>query len=515
MAAVVACGCGPSTFVDVRFDADADLAERARRLELRVRDEAGRVVFEQARSVGLGAAPLPVAIRLAQGGDGENAFFLEAILRGAETEELGRIEARAAYLPGVPARLDLRFQSGCAAAACAEGLTCHGGECVGACYAARPATEAAEAATPVSCVRAPPVYVHPADGRDHPEACTDPASPCASLTYAVDRYVERGEGTVIHARGGLVHRGPLTLTAAHSGSPAAPTVIRAWPEGSRPVLSGDGVGPAARFCCDDSAPHDVRLEGFQIVETAGAGVSVSGAGARRVVLSDLHVEPVGRADDSPLVIGIQVERGAAEVSVEGCVIDGGDDDQLRIGLSATDTEATIFERNDVIGETEIGVELLAGRGVLVRGNRIDDAYTGLEVRGTAHRIVDNWICDARVGLEVDLSEGMVVEHNSFVDSHRGASFGGRAVGGSFRSNIVAFIQSRALSLPWSFERIELRESHNLYYEIGSFFPDELEPTEAIVGRDPLFRAVDACDLVLEPSSPARGAAHDGEDIGAR
>ncbi|HJL14218.1 MAG TPA: right-handed parallel beta-helix repeat-containing protein [Sandaracinaceae bacterium LLY-WYZ-13_1] len=506
-------GCAPETHVDLRLDAEPELAARARRIDLRILDADGELLFEQGRALGPGGDDLPVSLRLIAADDG-GRFVVESWLRGPDATVLGHLEVQSDYLPRRAARLDLVFEAACRGVSCEPGKTCDEGRCVGACFEARPANEPARAASPISCVRAPAVYVDPGRGRDHPSACTDAETPCARLDYVLERYIVPGAGTVVNVRGGAVHHGPFTLRAAHSGAPAAPTVLRAWPEGSRPVLTGGGLGPALRLCCDQDAPRHVTVEGFRIARTLGTGVLVSGAGARSIVLRELELAPVGRPSTTPLSVGIQLEHGATDVRVEGCTVDAGDD-ETRIALSATDTERATFLDNRVRGEAELGVELLSGRRTRVEGNVIVDAYTGIEVRGDGHALLRNRLCDTRVAIDLALSTDVRVEHNTIVDGHRGANFGGRAVGSTFRSNLLAYLDNRPLSLPWSFERIELDESHNLYFETGRFFPDEFEPRNAIEGLDPGLREVERCELSLAPDSPARGAAHDGGNIGAR
>jgi hypothetical protein len=129
----LASACGDSTYVDVWFEADADLEARADAIAVRVERPDGTVAFEEARALGVNGAALPVSIRLVPaGGDASRPFSIDGELRERGVA-IARVHAHGSFHAGRGAAIRLRFESACSDVVCDARSTCRAGGCTDGC----------------------------------------------------------------------------------------------------------------------------------------------------------------------------------------------------------------------------------------------------------------------------------------------------------------------------------------------------------------------------------------------
>lgn len=518
---VVGSGCGGEveggTRVDVRFHAEPASAMRAESLRLVVRDTEGDEVLR--RDMAVSEERLPVGVRLVpQGGDAARRYRLEAELLAADGVPFNRIGVAGTYVEGELARLDLWFDDDCIDVACGVGQTCEEGRCVAACFTPSQGSDR-ERDRPTACPGAAPVWVDFATGADHPALCTDPATPCATIQYALDNYPLPGLGTVINVRGGQTYRESIEIRGDASGVEGAPTTLRPW-DGARPVIDANGAETGIRLCCGNEAAHHVVVEGFEITGAAAHGVLLRGQGADFNVIRDctIHDNGIGPSEAEE-GSGITVDEGADRNRIEGnVVVDSGvGSAHPARGIVVDASVGVEVIGNVVTGSRSNGIRIEGGQAVTVRGNVVrTSGGNGLTFWGEDHVAEDNVFCDNYgQGIRLVDAARVRIEHNTILGSgDNGIALLSGAAATGVRSNILAFNGGFGVLV----EGEEPLDSHNLYFDnamgpVQGFVPDM--PDTDVVGQDPLLADPAACEATPAAGSPALGAAHDGEDMGAR
>ncbi|HJL14219.1 MAG TPA: right-handed parallel beta-helix repeat-containing protein [Sandaracinaceae bacterium LLY-WYZ-13_1] len=508
---LLACGSG-ETRVDVTLHAEAGLASRARVLSLRVHDGDGHLALDEAVPLGPGGESMPLSVRLLpRTATRTDGFSLVARLRGDAGETLATVVARSSYLPGAPATLDLWFEDSCAHVTCGPGETCSDGTCVGGCFESVD-DGSRRRAVPVPCLAVSDVYVDAERGRDDPEACVAPESPCASLRYALSSYVSPGTGTTVHLHGEQEHAGPIVLGPRHSGAAGTPTTLTPWAGTGTPVLRAGVAGPTLVTCCEDAGPHDLVVEGLDLPGGPAGAPVVDVAGGHDLTLRDLRVHEVVPPEAPPFVGAIQVRGGVTDVEVADARLVEVERGVVGIWIENA-SDVTVLNVDFAHPRGDLAVLALDARRVTLHGNRTEGGRGGFLLDGVNHRITQNRFCRERsAGVRLGPSRGVVIEHNSFARTLSGVSVDRRATDVTVRSNIFSRVGNRALEL-WRYEAPET-ESHNLFHDVGGFLPSSFEATEGLFDVDPRFVDVESCDLQLREDSPAHGRAHDGGTIGA-
>ena len=146
-AVIYALGCTshPATEVVVTFRAEPETLARARTLRLEVDGDSGDQVLARDAAVDPAAAELGRVPLVPKSKDATRRFAVHASLLDDAGDVFSELRARAGYRDRELLELDLVFEDGCQDRLdCGEGRTCQGGRCVGACFAAGPASDAAE-----------------------------------------------------------------------------------------------------------------------------------------------------------------------------------------------------------------------------------------------------------------------------------------------------------------------------------------------------------------------------------
>jgi parallel beta-helix repeat protein len=414
-----------------------------------------------------------------------------------------------------------RFTSACADSTCASPNSCEEGACTSAVdeSLALPLSEASRAfaeceraiamdagtdagpdagdAGDAGCETCGNLYVA-VDGIDGAAGCTR-AEPCRTVQYALDAYLEeRGGGRILLLPGA---HAPFVVRAEHSGLPGRRLEISA--ESGRPIVdAGAGVVLPLHAIEIGAGAHDVAISDLSIVGAPRSGVHIEDANLIDVL--DCEISGNGlEADTRDGGAGIWLER-AMNVRVAGNTI-----------------RANAIEDGDVYG-----VRIVDGTGLEISDNRIfENRSQGIEITNSARgiSIENNVICRNREhALRATMSFEITVDHNTLIEHDIAFSGDATPNGDGFATvdatdvlvtnNIIAW---NATGLWNNSTGEEPVEHHNLFF--GNVTADRTRVTPDLVNSvsaDPELLDRAGCRAALSETSPARGAAEGGGDIGA-
>jgi hypothetical protein len=391
---------------------------------------------------------------------------------------------------------------------------------------------------PLACAGPPPqcmstvVFVDGITGTDDPASCTSPESPCETIQYAVDTYVAAGEGAVINVRGEIVYQeqgggsSALVLNDSVSGGPDRPTVLRGWPGTGMPAVEATGGRDwGIIMCCATNAASHVVLDGFEVFGAVGSGVQINGEAANYNVVRNswIHDNGLGASRFPLLDSGITVINRADYARIENNLIEANVDDVddgnagIKIWTTPVGTEVI---GNRIVGNQTDGIFVL-GPDTRIIGNDIrDNGGIGIHLTSESSeaQVRDNRLC-------LNRQEGIVVAGGAFELAHNTVVTSGahglaleNGGGSPVHNNIFAFNDGAGLADRSSDNSGEPVDAYNLYFANAGGARSGVDPDAPdtdIEGEDPLFVDLGECDLRLREESPARGAADDGSDLGAR
>ncbi len=368
------------------------------------------------------------------------------------------------------------------------------------------------------------VYVDAMDGEDDPTVCTDPATPCKTIPFAVNNYVSGADGDLVEIRGGMTYPLPagFRMVQRHSGSAGRYTVLRAQPGTGTPVL--DGMGTAENTldtCCGTNAASWVWFEGLGITGAISSGLSVNGEGADFVVVHDCDAfaNGAGTSRFPNSDAGFIINNGPEGVAFIGNRsidnVSGGGETAYGIYVGGVDA---LILRNHVEGNDDDGIVLFGSRATA-----IDNTASGNQQRGIDIALNDGHVvCANRAygnvweGIRISQADSATVRHNTVTDNLRsGLIIMNMSPGAQIVGNIFAF--NELFGLERATNGIEPNDTYNLYFSNSSGSRSMTvsdDPTTDIEGADPEFVNRAAGDFTLMPGSPAIGAGPDGFDIGA-
>lgn len=507
---LLACGDGaePGTAVDVFLAADACSAAAADEIAVTVLDETGATVEAITASLGgtSPAAELPTGVRVAAGEQPDASFRVVAELRAGGVP-ISRLSASGTYVPKELTELRLLFDDACLGIECGDGRTCIDAICVDD-FMPPPASPHATRAT------CPPiVYVDSVDGSDV-SGCGPIDAPCASIEPTVRTFSNGGNGAVVNVRGDRTYTSDendlLNIAEAQSGSVTAPLVIRAWPGTGRPLLDGRLMNDKV---VDVSGNHIV-IQGLEVTGGVEHGITMNGAENRFITVRDVVAHGNGAGPSSfDNRAAINVNNNASDLLIEGC--------ELR------------DNRSSVTGETTAGVHSNLGIRITIRNNRITGNDRGIHTSAaTANRIegntlVGNGMFAISAGDDTEIVGNRVCDHEAGVllrpgstpvrvENNSVARITNAAI--EIVSRPVAMVRANIVTLSGTGISVggdDITDSHNLYFDndvdFSGFTPD-MPDTD--VFANPRFEDPMACDLDIQPGSPALGSGPDGGVIGA-
>lgn len=205
-------------------------------------------------------------------------------------------------------------------------------------------------------------------------------------------------------------------------------------------VHGSGPGPTG-------SPSGIRIEADDVTVTSttveGAYVGIAVVGADRVRLTDNHI--VGRAQ-TPLVDdghAVEDDPDVAGASADGAGHEGHGD-------AHGDVRSAGLDRGDAISIHE-------SRGVLVRGNRIEDARDGVFITFGDEVLVDsNEVRGSRYAVHSMYADDLVIAENTFVGNLSGAvlMYGGPVL--ALRNHVEA---NRSLSTGFGILLKDVESAH--------------------------------------------------------
>jgi hypothetical protein len=528
-----ALGCdsaGDVTEVIIELQALPELERRAERLVVRVWDTDGALALHRdVRIAGADAeTSLPGRVPLAPlGGDADRTFRLVADLVSPEGHCVARIDRSGGYEPGVSREAVVRFGDA-EPPTCADDGLCREGSCATACYETGPSDAAV---LPQRCPRV--AFVDSGErGEDRASGCDSPETPCRTLRFTVDNYIVPGTGTLINVHGDRTYRSVagetvLTLREEASGSPARPTVLRAWPGTGRPTLDGQGVETGIQLCCSDSGPSHVVIEGFTITGAGLRGVYIVGDVVSEIVVRSNEIMGIGSLDDPGSVVlgAIATNQGPDDIHIEhNYVRDNGDAnaafDFPGVWIAWGGSDRVRITGNRIARHSGPGVRFHGDDGEIALNTIVDSRSHGLVLYESADNVTvrDNAICQSgEDGVDVDGADAVSITHNVVVDNNRhgvtirDASTGDQPTGTSVRNSILAHNGGEAISTATD---LPVDRDFNLHFD-NDEGPGQPVGAESLVGQDPRLRGREACDAIVADESPAEGRAEDGSDIGVR
>ncbi|MEM9193292.1 MAG: hypothetical protein AAGF12_29220 [Myxococcota bacterium] len=129
-------GCTTPTQVVVVLEADATVANDARRIQVRVSGPGGEVLNRSLELGPAGTVSFPFRIPVVpRGGDAGRAWALDAVLTDDAEAILGAQSATGRYVESALRYVTLRFSERCRSVSCPSGERCSEGLCVPACVA--------------------------------------------------------------------------------------------------------------------------------------------------------------------------------------------------------------------------------------------------------------------------------------------------------------------------------------------------------------------------------------------
>lgn len=274
-------------------------------------------------------------------------------------------------------------------------------------------------------------------GSDAANDCTNPASPCATIAFAIAQAAP-GEVVTVGAGtfpGSLSVTKPLTLRGAQAGIPVA---SRTAGSAGETILDARGLASAIHV-----GSGDVVVEGFDIVGDAltYAGIVLyANADIANVAIRDNFVHGMALANPNASftqfsygVFGITGSTGNRK-QITGLVVSG--NDIFGLGAAGSVAGAAVYLHN-VAGA-------IPGAGATISGNRFRDLATRDTVLNVGAGVVIDAGADDFLGLPTGPSSGVALSGNLYVNSDVGAAL--IAANTSFAETAASFANVKAIAI---------------------------------------------------------------------
>ena len=141
------------------------------------------------------------------------------------------------------------------------------------------------------------VYVNLDTGTNHASNCTNSATPCKEIYYAVNTYFAGAGGGTVYVTGTFDQTDTFTTTTldnTHSGTASTPLIITQWPGQSEPVIDGTGTIKKIGFDLASGIEY-VQISNFTIQDLSNQGIRVHADpnAVSNITLSNLTVTGCG------------------------------------------------------------------------------------------------------------------------------------------------------------------------------------------------------------------------------
>ena len=507
----------PATSVDVLIDAGECTQAVADRVVVRVFDHEGALVETFDRSVADGLE-FPTGVRLSpRGGDASRTWRVEAEVVSVDGVALSEMSARGGYSEGVRREYDLPFDDSCIGISCGPNETCRAALCVDD-FEPTASLDAPLASCPAIA------WVDGTAGADG-ESCLDHDAPCATVAHAFNSHVQAGQGIVVFVHGASTYevrtgdQSVVYVRTLDGGEQRTPRVFRAWPGTGRPTFDASNGRMGFRI----HGAH-VIIDGFEVHGGQGSGVSFNGPEVVAGVVRNCEIwgNGIGPVEVFFNECGIVLNNQVSGITIVDNVIrdnvagpsDPGRTAHFPTGIFANSRPDLFIARNTISGHAGDGIYLGDSDRAVIRNNVIFDNTVGISLSGSEAVIEDNALCDHRVsGISLFGGTSSAVRHNTVVGADAFAINMSEFARWQVSQNILAHNAGFGISGDG-----DPMDRENLYFMNAMGHTNGIprdEPDSDLMDMDPLLVDVASCDLHLGDGSPARGAATDGSDLGAR